>query len=352
MSHDYDVAVTFAGEDRAFVEAVVAEIKASGFTVFYDEDAKSEMWGVDLPEFFADIYERRARYAMMFVSVHYAAKPWTRLERRSVLARAMQASSPYLLPVRLDSTELPGVRSTIGYLDGLRETPAGVADALKAKLGTPATSGERKFNGRVPRTDTEFATMLGERPPGWEFIALAYWLREGIDERQDAFNDHRLRFALPTDTVPEESLVSFAQSQLAQLHGLAQTFEDLLLGPAQATAFGAPGAAGDPVLIKHLASRMISVYQALLDWSHRVRSTAAQSEEGREVLRALAEYAVQPIESIYTFVADYQQNMDGLSSSLSAGESISLEMPIKFEIAKGVSKRYNLALKAYARRRP
>ncbi|MCI1019384.1 TIR domain-containing protein [Microbacterium sp. C5A9] len=350
MSHDYDVAVTFAGEDRAFVEAVVAEVKAAGFTVFYDEDAKSEMWGVDLPEFFADIYERRARYAMMFVSVHYAAKPWTRLERRSVLARAMQASSPYLLPVRLDSTELPGVRSTIGYLDGLRETPTGVANALKAKLGVPATSGERKFNGRVPRTDTEFATMLGERPPAWEYIALAYWLREGVDARQDEFNDHRLRFALPTDTIAEESLITFAQSQQAQLLALTQSFEDLLLGPAQITAFGEPGVQGDPVLIKHLASRMIAVYQAFLDWSHRIRSTAARTEAGRELLYALAEYAAQPIEAIHAFVAEYNQNMDEISARLLAGENINLTMPIKFDISKAVSKRYHAALKAHARR--
>ena len=351
MSHDYDVAVTFAGEDRAFVEAVVDQVKASGFSVFYDEDAKSEMWGVDLPEFFADIYERRARYAMMFVSVHYAAKPWTRLERRSVLARAMQASSPYLLPVRLDSTELPGVRSTIGYLDGLRETPTGVANALKAKLGAPAASGGRKFNGLVPRTDTEFATMLGERPPAWEYLALAYWLREGVDARQDAFNDHRIRFALPTTTIPDDSLVAFVQSQQAQLLALAQSIEDLLLGPAQITALGAPGVQGDPSLIKHLASRIIAVYQALLDWSHRIRSTASQTEDGRELLQALAEYATQPIEAIYAFVAAYHQNMDGISARLLAGENVNLTMRIEFEITKAVSRRYDAALKAFTRRR-
>ncbi len=350
MSHDYDVAVTFAGEDRAFVEAVVAEVKASGFTVFYDEDAKSEMWGVDLPEFFADIYERRARYAMMFVSAHYAAKPWTRLERRSVLARAMQNSSPYLLPVRLDSTELPGVRSTVGYLDGLRETPVGVANALKAKLGAPATSGDRAFNGRVPRTDAEFAIMLGERPPAWEYLALGYWLREGVDALQDAFNDHRLKFALPTDTVPGHAVVDFAQSQQAQLLALAHSFETLLGGPAQVSALGAPGEEGDPTLIKHFASRMVAVYQALLDWSHRIRSTATGSDVGRELLQSLADYAAQPIEAIYAFVADFNRSMDSMSARLLAGENVNLEMKIEFKIPTPVSRRYHAALKAASRR--
>lgn len=347
MSHDYDVAVTFAGEDRAFVEAVVAQVKASGFTVFYDEDAKSEMWGADLPEFFADIYERRARYAMMFVSVHYAAKPWTRLERRSVLTRAMQESSPYLLPVRLDSTELPGVRSTIGFLDGLRETPTGIANALKAKLGAPAASGERKFNGRVPRTDTEFATLLGERPPGWEYLNLAYWLQEGLDEKQDAFNDHRLRFALPAEYISDEEVGPFASSHQARLSALIEAFDELLLGPAQVTAFGEPGERGDPALIKHLASRMIAIYQALLDWSHRLRSTTTPSEEGRELLRAVAEYATQPIDSIHRFVEEVHQQMDSLSDRVSRGESIDLTMVVSFEISDAVKARADAALKAF-----
>lgn len=350
MAHDFDVAVTFAGEDRAFVEAVVSQVKANGFTVFYDEDAKAEMWGADLPEYFADIYERRSRFAMMFVSAHYAAKAWTRLERRSVLARAMQDSSPYLLPVRLDSTELPGVRSTIGYLDGITETPSGVARALAAKLGSPAASGERKFNGRAPRTDVEFAILLGERPPAWEYLAFAYWLHVGLEAMQDAFNDHRLRFALPSDFVADDAVISFAQAQQAYLLATVKAFEDLLLGPAQRTAMGEPGQPGDPSLIEHLASRMMAIYQALLDWSKRLRGTATQSDEGREIVQALAEYAVQPIEAIYAFVARFRADVDGMSSRLSAGENIELTMIIEFEITDAVSRRFTDALKAFQRR--
>lgn len=43
--YDFDVAVTFAGEDRVFVNEVVELVKEAGFSVFYDEDAKVEMWG-------------------------------------------------------------------------------------------------------------------------------------------------------------------------------------------------------------------------------------------------------------------------------------------------------------------
>lgn len=255
--YDFDIAVTFAGEDRAFVDEVVALVKDAGFTVFYDEDAKVEMWGQDLTEYFPDVYERRARFAVMFVSAHYASKPWTRLERRSVLMRAMQNSTPYLLPVRLDSTELPGVRSTVAYLDAQVEGAPGVAAAVAAKLGSSQAAGTRLFNGRVPRTPMEAAILIGERPAGWEYILFSYWLATGVEQRNDAYNDHRLQFALGGKFVPTDELVNYAQSEFARILSITEAFERLLLGPAQETAMGAPGEAGDPDLIQHLATRML-----------------------------------------------------------------------------------------------
>lgn len=117
------------------------EVQAANFSVFYDEDQKMDLWGEELTEYFADVYENRARFAVMFVSKHYAEKSWTRLERRSVLIRALNQPDPYLLPVRLDSTKLPGLRSSIGFLDGLEETPSGIA---AADFGAPISSAARE----------------------------------------------------------------------------------------------------------------------------------------------------------------------------------------------------------------
>ncbi|MYW96418.1 toll/interleukin-1 receptor domain-containing protein [Amycolatopsis rubida] len=73
--------MSFAGEDREFVEAVVREVAEAGYQVFSDQDEQVALWGEDLTEYLPKIYEERARYAVMFVSRHYAAKPWTRFER-------------------------------------------------------------------------------------------------------------------------------------------------------------------------------------------------------------------------------------------------------------------------------
>jgi hypothetical protein len=347
--HDFDIAVTFAGEDRAFVDEVVRLVKSAGFSVFYDEDAKADMWGEDLTEFFPDVYERRARYAVMFVSRHYAAKPWTRLERRSVLVRAMQSSTPYLLPVRLDSTELPGVRSTVAYLDGQVEGPSGVAEALKGKLGVARAPLNRRFNGLVPRTAAEAATLAGERPTGWEYLLFSYWLAAGLEQRNDAYRDHRLNFALGGQFILTSDLLDYIQTEFSRMRGITDVFEQLLLGPAQEAAMGPPGIAGDPQLIEHLASRMMLIYDELLAWAHRIRSATTPLDEGRATLRAFADYATQPVEAIRNFVLGFRWDMDQLSKKVQNGKPVHLQLVISFEVPPIVQSSYYGTLKQLKR---
>ncbi len=71
----------------------------------------------------------------MFVSKHYRDKLWTNHERRSMQERAFQESSEYILPVRFDSTEIPGLHSTISYLDLQHKTPGGLALVICSKIG-------------------------------------------------------------------------------------------------------------------------------------------------------------------------------------------------------------------------
>jgi hypothetical protein len=114
---EFDVAVSFASEDRELVEEIVSRLKDTGVRVFYDTDYQAAMWGEDLGAYLDQVYRLKARYAIMFISRFYAEKMWTRHERRSVLARALEQRSAYVLPVRLDSTALDGLRPTLGYPD-------------------------------------------------------------------------------------------------------------------------------------------------------------------------------------------------------------------------------------------
>jgi hypothetical protein len=100
------------------------------------------LWGKDLIEHFSDIYSNKARFCLMLISVHYPNKPWTRLERRSAQARALRQPEEYILPVRLDDTEVPGLLATIGYLDARRFSLEEIADQVVKKLGITIEKGK------------------------------------------------------------------------------------------------------------------------------------------------------------------------------------------------------------------
>ncbi len=115
--YDFDVALSFAGTERQHAEQLATIARDAGFDVFYDNFYPAQLWGKDLPVFFDEIYRKRSRYCVIFVSTEYAQRMWTNHERQSALARQVeQRGKEYILPVKVDDTELPGMPPTVGHL--------------------------------------------------------------------------------------------------------------------------------------------------------------------------------------------------------------------------------------------
>ncbi|WP_326954634.1 toll/interleukin-1 receptor domain-containing protein [Amycolatopsis sp. NBC_01286] len=193
-SFDYDIAVSFAGEDRDYVEEVVGRLKGRGFKVFYDQDQQAELWGVNLVDALGAVYTRRARFAALFISRHYAEKKWPTHERQSAQACAVEQNSPYILPIRLDDTDLPGLHSTIGYIDARRVGIDELVELFFRKLASGAEVRVSAFSGRAPRTAQDIASLLAERPSVWEYLLYAGALRQGIASLEEKYRDHVLEF--------------------------------------------------------------------------------------------------------------------------------------------------------------
>ncbi len=134
---DYDVTLSFAGEDREYVKAVAETLRERGVRVFYDEFEQATLWGKDLYTYLDYIYRFAARYCVIFVSKHYAGKVWPDHERASIQARALSEASEYVLPARFDATQVPGLRPTLGYVDLTEKTQQQLADLICEKLELP-----------------------------------------------------------------------------------------------------------------------------------------------------------------------------------------------------------------------
>jgi hypothetical protein len=95
---DYDVAISFAGEQRREAEGIARRLRAAGVSVFYDAYEQVDLWGKNLYDHLAGVYQHKARYCLMLVSAAYAAKVWTTHERQNAQARALTENTEYILP--------------------------------------------------------------------------------------------------------------------------------------------------------------------------------------------------------------------------------------------------------------
>ena len=146
----YDVAFSFASEQRLYVEETVRKLEQLDIRVFYDANQQVDLWGTDLYQYLSDVYCNQARFCVVFLSQAYRNKLWTRHELKSIQARAFQESREYLLPVRFDDVEIPGLLPTIAYLDGNSTSASELATLISKKVGGSFSS---KGSGDDSRRD-------------------------------------------------------------------------------------------------------------------------------------------------------------------------------------------------------
>jgi hypothetical protein len=122
--YDYDIAVSYASEDWKIVNTYCSTLspRAKDLRIFYDKYEQVGLWGTDLYDKLDEIYRTKALCCVIFISKDYARKVWTNHERKAAQARALRENREYILPVRLDDTEIPGISPTLGYID-LRKIP-------------------------------------------------------------------------------------------------------------------------------------------------------------------------------------------------------------------------------------
>ena len=238
--YEYDVALSFAGEDRQKARELADLLESGRYHVFYDEYEQATLWGKNIYEHLSSVYKDKARYCVMFLSQHYAQKLWPNHERQNAQARAFEENKEYILPIRIDDTDIPGFLSTVGYLD-LRSMPiekiykilidklsGSVAQAETTDILTPATveddSGEyvllRQEDGKqyfIPLQNVHWGSTeisLELLPESSEQVTFLRSLRDNV--RNHFAQDNMLAFALQDDAawvIPQEAVQTMSGSK-------------------------------------------------------------------------------------------------------------------------------------------
>lgn len=190
---EYDIALSFAGEDRDYVQQVAAHLVELEVRVFYDEYEKVTPWGRALYTHLRDVYQNKAQFTVMFISKEYADNLWTSHEREGDQARAFSERREYILSARFDDTGMPGLLPTVYYIDLRETTPEELARLIKQKLDLfeiePASTALSGLNN--PELAVKALTFIGR-------------LREELYQQEITDLEFNLRVSLELSTSKDD----------------------------------------------------------------------------------------------------------------------------------------------------
>ena len=207
----YEVALSFAGEQRGYVEGVARALQSRDIAVFYDEFEKIALWGKHLAEELQAVYERRSGRVVIFASEAYVEKAWPRHEWRAALSRAVQEPGEYVLPVRFDDTQVPGLPEDVPYVRAEDHSPAELAAIIAEKLGV------KPFEGKASDVPPPRMTSL-------------------VGEAVFDYCNHDGRYVIGRDTLEFETKWSKASNVSIHVYNDPPSINGIALGPGEWTA--------------------------------------------------------------------------------------------------------------------
>jgi hypothetical protein len=336
VEYEFDVCLSFAGEQRPYVEEVAALLRANGIRPFYDKYERANLWGKDLYEHLDSVYREKAQFCIIFISEDYARKVWTSHERKAAQTRALHNSIEYVLPVRFDDTEIPGIRPTLGHIDARSTKASELVELIREKLDNLASKRQREGASNeykplaIPRTPAEQQLLAQAKPDGWEYLLFGGIILQGKNSLQPKDRDHFLRYARPTRHIANDkeaveyiAEASFRGSRMLE-DGLMKIFES----SAQDWAFGPSGEPGNMDNIVHLAQRFVGILEDLYDWSADLQGTST-SPEVRHVFSLAARLMDKPISQVNRFIDQYEESLQSFSDQpTNEGVHITLELDL------------------------
>lgn len=144
---EYDIAISFAEEDRNAALALTRTLALNGIKkVYYYPDFLEATTGRPLKAELLDIYGRRAKFAVALLSKDYFKKDYTRLEMEAIRKRMERKNNKvYLIPVLMNQSVIkfmPEIKE-LGYLHWDAD-PDRIAALLCRKLGTKLSSDDQQ----------------------------------------------------------------------------------------------------------------------------------------------------------------------------------------------------------------
>ncbi len=183
------------------------------------------------------------------------------------------------------------VHAVAQKLDAINERVDVIADGL-----SPGES----FAG-VPKTPEQESLLIAAFPDFWEYRLFAGVLYQGREDLEFKYLDHAMGIVAQRTELDFHDANSVLGDAFRRVGGTIETIEQVFGPAAQERAFGAPGEPGDVPAIRHLAIRVLSVYEELLDSAAQIR-LVDPPDLLRRTFGIAARYMDAPIDQFRNFM--------------------------------------------------
>lgn len=117
------------------------------------------------------------------------------------------------------------------------------------------------------------------------------------------------------------------------LQACGQNIRRMLDPRAQEQAFGPLGQPDDPALIEHIASRLVEIYEEMLDVATRLRGVGV-SQEMAPLMEAVAHLTDTPLRQIRDFIDQLVAEFDSLPERLTLDKPITISLTLTLTLDK------------------
>jgi hypothetical protein len=134
--HQFDVALSFPGEARDYVEQVAQHLERliGPDRYFYDRNYTAQLARPSLDTFLQAVYRDRSRMVVVFSGGDYQRKDWCGIEFRAVRDIINAREHDRIMFVRMDDGEVEGIFGHDGYVDAREHNPAEVATFIEERV--------------------------------------------------------------------------------------------------------------------------------------------------------------------------------------------------------------------------
>lgn len=109
-NYEYDIALSFAGENRDLAKHIATQLEDLDVQVFYDESFEANFLGKAWTKKFKEIFADESRYVVVLLDKYHSEKIWPTFEREHFAPRV---ADEHVIPIYLDDTKFVGIPADI-----------------------------------------------------------------------------------------------------------------------------------------------------------------------------------------------------------------------------------------------